>query len=145
MALPLFVYGTLLDSDVRRLVIGRELAAPNMAAATLTDHAVHVLDGHSVPAAVPRPGARIAGRLLYGLTGEEHRRIAVFEGPAYDARRLTVSAPDTAQAPVEALVYLARPGLALGPEGWSLESWQSYRKPAFLREIAGDPEFDRKP
>jgi len=139
MSLPLFVYGTLLDADVRLLVIGRELDDTAMPPAMLSDHGVHVLAGHSVPAAVPKPGAEIVGRLLCGLTGAEHRRIAVFEGAAYDARTVTVALADASGDSQAALVYLARPGQRTRAGGWSLEAWQQRDKPAFLHDIAGDP------
>jgi gamma-glutamylcyclotransferase (GGCT)/AIG2-like uncharacterized protein YtfP len=103
MALPLFVYGTLLDDAQVRAVTGRTFARR---AAVLGGHR-RVWPRGGYPTIVVDPEASVAGDLLDGV---DDAALAAFD--AYeDEGRLYVRAETTvtcAGAPVRCFVYRAR-------------------------------------
>jgi hypothetical protein len=129
----LFFYGTLLDPDIQRRVIGRVLA---LRPATLAGFRRVRAAGKWFPILVPGlAGDRVAGALAQGLTAREIARIVAYENDGYALKPVTVELAAGARA--RALVFLPGSGgsNALKPtaEPWDLAEWQRSVKPRVLR------------
>ena len=124
----LFLYGTLRHPDVLAQVSGCVLSSEP---AELVDHAIaHAItpDGRTqdFPIFTPRPGS-VARGLLIRPDAEARARLDAYERAfGYDTTKITVR---TAAGPVEASIYLPRPGLWLAGKDWSLEAWMPARGP----------------
>lgn len=132
--LGLFVYGTLMDADVRTLVIGRPLEAAQAQPATLKNMRRVYIAGRVYPMVVPRRGDAVQGLLLTGLSEEDFARLDAFEGGDYRRERQPIW-PDDKAEPVNAWLYRTRGvGPQPSPRPWTLETWQAREKTQFLRE-----------
>lgn len=133
----LFVYGTLMDADVRSLVIGRPLEPAQLKPAVLKHMRRVYIAGRLYPMIVPRRGAAVDGLLLTALTDEDYARLDAFEGADYGRERQTVSprADDGSEGePLLAWIYRTRGlGPRPSPRDWRLEEWCKREKPVFLR------------
>ncbi|MEE8559476.1 MAG: gamma-glutamylcyclotransferase family protein, partial [Alphaproteobacteria bacterium] len=75
-----FFFGTLMDPDVRALVIGGPAPASRIEPATLAGfRRVHVA-GRSYPMLISDALGRVEGCLVRGLDGRARARIGQFEG-----------------------------------------------------------------
>jgi gamma-glutamylcyclotransferase (GGCT)/AIG2-like uncharacterized protein YtfP len=133
----LFVYGTLMDADVRNLVLGRPLEPAQLQPATLKHMRRVYIAGRLYPMIVPRRGATVDGLLLLSLTDEDYVRLDAFEGADYGRERQAVSplADDGSEGePLLAWIYRTRGlGPRPSPRDWRLEEWRKREKPVFLR------------
>jgi gamma-glutamylcyclotransferase (GGCT)/AIG2-like uncharacterized protein YtfP len=133
----LFVYGTLMDADVRTLVIGRPLEAEQLQPATLKHMRRVYIAGRLYPMVVPRRGASVDGLLLTGLTDEDYARLDAFEGADYGRERqsvLPLGEDGSEGEPVLAWFYRTRGmGPRPSPREWRLGDWRKREKPVFLR------------
>jgi gamma-glutamylcyclotransferase (GGCT)/AIG2-like uncharacterized protein YtfP len=133
----LFVYGTLLDADVRTLVLGRPLDAAQLQPAALKHMRRVYIAGRLYPMIVPRRGAAVDGLLLTALTDEDYARLDAFEGADYGRERQNIwpLAEDASEGePVLAWLYRTRGvGPRPSPREWRLEEWRKREKPVFLR------------
>ena len=130
MNLPLFVYGSMRDEDVRALVLGRDPPAIRTEPAWMPGVAAVRVPGESYPYLVSSDGASAPGELVHGLGEEGLDRILFFEGDEYG---FTESVVERAGGQRVAAMHFG--GVAI-PEGpivpWSLERWQAREKPRFL-------------
>jgi hypothetical protein len=129
MTLPLFVYGTLCDPDLRAAVLGRTLPPEAVHVARAPGfRAVHYPD-RIYPALLRAPGAAAEGLLLLGLTPFERDLLDAFEGDEY--RRGPVAAMLEEELH-EADAYL--PAIAIGADApdWTLLRWQTEHKSRVL-------------
>lgn len=138
-----FFYGTLVDAEVRALVIGRAMAAEP---ARLLDHATVPVGRGRFPMIVHRTGAVAPGVVCREASLDEAARLSYFEseGRDYDARRLDVVVDGAAA--IGAWVYVPTPRLKRGPGRWDFERWCRFEKPRFLgetRDAAGRIGRDR--
>jgi len=134
-----FVYGTLLDDDVRALVLGRFAPAEAPVPAVLSGFRRVPVVGHSFPVVIADPRGRVEGALIAGLGVSEAARLSYFEGPAYQALRRVVQRADGSAAEVWLFVPAPRqpfaPGLRPRPGSWALESWQRRHKAGYVRGV----------
>ena len=133
----LFVCGTLMDADVRSLVIGRPLE-PVQLQPTVLKHMRRVyIAGRLYPMIVPRRGAAVDGLLLTALTDEDYARLDAFEGTDYGRERQTVcpfGEDGTEDEPILAWLYRTRGvGPRPSPREWRLDEWRKREKSVFLR------------
>ena len=82
----LFVYGTLRDDDVLRIVLGYDLPAHRRRRAVLNDFDRRMLHDESYPVLVGAPGACVPGCVLM-LDEADMRRISFFEANEYTFER----------------------------------------------------------
>ncbi len=126
---PIFLFGTLLDPELRAIVLGR--AVPGRAA-TLPDHAIEVVAGGDWPILVPRDGAQAEG-LMVDLDTEAAARAAFYEaGYGYAAVPAEIRAGGGRFA---VRVYRAPDGTGSG-RPWGLEAWQAAKGPLTRRAAA---------
>ncbi|MFN4284188.1 MAG: gamma-glutamylcyclotransferase family protein [Alphaproteobacteria bacterium] len=132
--LGLFVYGTLLDAEVRALVIGRAMDDAQLVPAILKNMRRVYIAGRLYPMVIPRRGDSVPGLLLSGLSAEDYARLDAFEGADYRRERQAVWPADAAE-PVNAWFYRTR-GAGPRPTArlWELEAWRARDKAPFLRD-----------
>lgn len=87
----LFVYGTLLDPDLLKRLLGR---IPDSAPADLGHHARYTVTGEPYPGLVPEPGTTTSGALLFGLSPTELSRLDAYESDLYDRRTVVTRTVD---------------------------------------------------
>lgn len=136
----LFVFGSLLDDDILRVVLGAA------ASRRLTREPAYVrgfhrrrVHGEPFPMLVPHPApaeAVVDGHLLHGLDGEGWARLRFYEGPGYALHPLEVeTAPQAGQERRRrspARVFLATERLRDSGHPWDLGHWQRTDKPLAL-------------
>ncbi len=127
--LPLFVYGTLQDSDIRAAVLGRALAASALVQAYVEDFACLYYPGRVYPALAARPGARTGGLILIGLTDADLAALDAFEGKQYGRSTITVT---TVKETLRAHVYLPTLNMPADALPWRFDHWVQRHKPAVL-------------
>lgn len=146
-----FFFGSLLDPEVRTIVVGREPSESARRPGILHGYRrVRVAD-ESYPALKPQPGGRVAGLVVDDLDEHESRRVCFFEGEEFIAWPRTIEQADGRH--VEALVFLAGANLALIDSRWDFHAWRATCKARFLDmsrefmagfEVADWHELDRQ-
>lgn len=128
-----FFYGTLLDSDVMALVLGRRLPPGAFVPATLPGHARRRAKGASYPIVVRDLCAEVPGAIVRGLAARDVARLAAYEGPGYRVvpLRVRVAGAMTTVSVFEPV----RSKLQPSGEPWELSLWQRRSKRAFLARI----------
>jgi len=127
MPLPLGVYGTLLDAEVRRLVLGR--CRPR--AAVLEGWERVYVAGEPYPGIRACAGAETDVRVLEGLGAKALARGDAFEGAEYERRVLAVRFADGSTG--EAMFYIPTAAIRLSDRPWRYDwAWRTHHRPAFL-------------
>ena len=125
-----FFYGTLIDPDVRRLVLGVESLKLNVMSAWLPGFTVRYVLRAKYPALRPKPGARAAGIVITGLTRKQALALDRYEGDGYRRNIRMVRLADRRQ--IAAFVYIPLAKLRIGPRPWIFETWHARDKANFL-------------
>lgn len=125
----LFVYGTLQDPDILRLVLGRTPDTAAMMPAEAPGYRAVAYPGRVYPALVPAPADRAPGLVISGLTPQDFGRLDAFEGDEYHRRRVVVLAGGQ---PLVAQTYLPVEKIAGDSLPWSLAGWTALHKQAML-------------
>ena len=137
-----FFYGTLMDEDVRRAVLGRR-APRNVTPAVLEGWARVPLTGASYPVVVRRAGARVDGVLARGIDGVAARRLARYEGAEYVPIEAAIR-PAQRSTPITAFLFVPRPGrVRTGMGGWDIDAWRRRYKRRFLARLGATPRAAR--
>ncbi|MFI5031321.1 MAG: gamma-glutamylcyclotransferase family protein [Reyranellales bacterium] len=128
-----FFYGTLLDSDVARLVLGRRLPPGAFVPAELPGHARRRVKGATYPIVVRDPRSQVGGAIVGGLSARDVKRLAAYEGPRYRIAQLKVRIGDamTMVSVFEPVEQRFEPTSG----AWELLPWQRRYKRAFLARI----------
>ena len=130
MNLPLFVYGSMRDEDVRALVLGRAPLAVRTEPAWMPGVAAAQVPGESYPYLVSVEGARAPGELIHGLDERCLDRILFFEGDEY---AFVECVAERAGGERVAAMYFGGVTIPEAPVvTWSLEQWQAREKLRFL-------------
>ena len=127
-----FFYGTLLDPELRRVVLGRPLPPGAVVPAVLRGYRRVAVAGRGYPALVPDPRARTEGVLATGLDEAMAARISYYESDDYDIEMVVVEARGLGAVP--ARVFVPTRAMPLSPAPWDLELW---RRRFRRRAIAG--------
>lgn len=130
MNLPLFVYGSMRDADVRALVLGPECPRVRTVPAWMPDATAALVPEETYPYLVSVEGARAPGELLYGLDETCLARIDFFEGDEYAFKECVVERTGGERVAAMHFGGVAIPETPLVP--WSLEQWQASEKARFL-------------
>lgn len=126
----LFFYGTLLDHDVRRAVLGAGAARLHGRRARLPGYRCVRMPGHSYPVLERDETAETPGAVFEGIGTREFDLLARYEGPEYTAAWLTVA---LANGPaVAARVFVPVVDVAPGQPDWRFEEWRRRHKARFV-------------
>jgi len=128
LTLPLFVYGTLRDDDLRRQVLGRAVAVE---AALARGVAAVFYPERVYPALIERRGWAAEGLVLLGLSHRDLALLDAYEGDEYVRRIVTVIA---AGGPMTTQAYWSCKTVEGGAPVWLLADWRRNHKPAALAE-----------
>ncbi len=130
-----FFFGTLMDADVRALVLGRAMPADAIGPATILGFRRVFVADRSYPMLTPERRGRVDGLLAHGLDGAAKARIGHFEGDEYrfEARAVCLAGG----ASTDALVAMVRKGVVPSPRSWELVPWQRRHKRGFLSALSG--------
>ncbi len=109
----LFVYGTLLDPELLRRILGRDIRRLRMRPASAGGVRKMRVKGRAYPTLRPDAGATVDGRLVEGLTAGDMARLGRYEGPEYRLVDLDVRLGDGATRRTRA--YATRPGVPVVP------------------------------
>jgi hypothetical protein len=128
-----FFYGTLLDSDVMALVLGRRLPPTAFAPAILPGHARRRAKGSSYPTLKRDPAAQVAGVVVGGLSARDVAQLSAFEGPKYRIAplRVVLRRGTTTVSVFEPVEGRLLPSL----QSWSLPLWQRRHKRNFVGRL----------
>ena len=134
----LFFYGTLLDDDIRRLVLGRALDAALRPALLRHFRRVYVA-GRPYPMILPHRGGAVQGAIAERLGRDELDRIQNYEGDSYRLERQMVLPLDGASgesgAAVAAWLFRGAGATRASTRPWDLADWQAKEKAAFSRAL----------
>ena len=125
-----FFYGTLIDPDVRRLVLGAVPKGAEIQPAWLPGFTVRYVLRARYPAIMRKPGVRAPGLAVSGLSTAQAKLLDRYEGDGYRRETRLVRLSDRRQ--IAAQVYLPKAKLRTGPRLWSHESWRRRDKDYFL-------------
>ena len=133
-----FFYGTLIDTDIRRHVMG-ELAPASVEPARLQGWRRFSLKGASFPIARADRTASIDGVLARGLGKEAGRLLDVYEGPGYG--RTNVSAVDARGKAHDAVLFVedGTVEFVVVPQPWDFDAWVRRHKKEFMAELRYQP------
>jgi len=138
----LFVYGTLRDPDLFRLVTGRPLSTFSPRPFALAGWRVAKLKSAPFPVLARVLEARAPGLVIGPLAPVSIERLKRYEGPEY------VLAPLRYLGIGERLaIFLPCVPLEMTGDDWELEAWTAEHKPAALAAIRRNPwlRAGRKP
>ena len=127
----LFFYGTLMDADVRRLVLGASAERLRLEPARLHGYRRMAKDRSTAPLLVPGPGMWVEGLLARGLDRTQVARLCHFEGRNYRLAPCALRLDGRQHA--AAFVFLGAARLPRARRAWRLAPWQRRHKRAFLR------------
>lgn len=128
MDIPLFVYGTLCDAELRRAVMGRTLPAEAFPA-TAPGFRIVRYPGRPYPALMPAADARADGLVLTGLANPELERLDAYEGDEYRRELIRVTGTN---GPFEAFTYLPTLPVPADAPLWHLDDWRARHKASAL-------------
>ncbi len=124
-----FFYGTLMDEDVRRAVLGVRALAP-LESAILEGWRRVKMAGVSYPMIVRARNHKVDGILMHGIDRRALELLQEYEGDDYAMIGVEVR---TAEARISARMFVPRPGLPVRGRGpWDLLTWQRRHKRRFL-------------
>lgn len=137
-----FFYGTMMDPDVRRIVLGAEAARVSLRPARLAGYRRVQAAIPAHPVLVRCTGRRVDGVLAEGLGREGLFRVAHFEGPEFFPRREWVWVPGGRRLP--ACVLLPRRADFATDRPWDFTLWRLREKRRLLGHLrAWMREYER--
>jgi hypothetical protein len=131
--LRFFFYGTLMDADVRRLVLGRQ-APEEVAPAILRGWRRVPLAGVTYPGIVRDPQAAVDGVLARGVDHDARQCLERYEGVEYEL--IAVEIVSGAGRARNALTFVAGAALKPATGSWEFAVWQRRHKRRFLAALA---------
>lgn len=126
-----FFYGTLLDADVRRHILGDWIDRRALEPAWLGGFRRVYLRGRSYPVVIPDRREAVEGLLAQGLDRRAQINLDRFESDEYIAAIRPVRLEDGRNLP--ARVFLASALAFPTDRPWSITDWQRDHKRAFAR------------
>lgn len=128
-----FFYGTLMDPDVCRAVLGDRAEVLDIRPALLTGYRRVRANCGNYPVLVRRRGGLVPGVLVEGLDYEALLAMAHFEGKEYEPRRaLTI---DRHGRRVTAWLFLPNRLRLATDRSWDLHRWRRSGKRLLLRQV----------
>ncbi len=128
-----FFYGTLMDSEVCRIVLGARAEAMRAVPAVLPGYRRVRAKSAGFPVLVRRSGGRVRGQLITGLDRTALSPIAHFEGPDYAPRRVLII--EAAGGRRVAWVFQSEGRGRASAEAWDLRRWQQRHKARLLPQL----------
>jgi hypothetical protein len=125
-----FFYGTLLDDELRRIVIGRDVVLDE---ATLAGWRRRGVAGKHYPMIERDPTGSIAGAVTETLGAGEIARLRHYEGDGYEL--IAAGIRDRSGAELAAEIFVPLAGSLVGAGNWSLSDWQREHRTSVLERL----------
>ena len=117
----IFVFGTLLSENFRKIVLGRELHSEHICTASLKNFCVYWAEGGPFPVIVPQDGAEVHGIVLKDLNEHDIERLNYYElGFGYVLREALVETNDGLQ---DVFAYFCKSSDMASKNLWSFDDW----------------------
>jgi hypothetical protein len=127
-----FFYGTLIDPDVRRIVMGSSNPA-DVSPALLKDWERRAVVGESWPTIRRKPGAVVDGVLVRGINERAYDSLIVYESEGFDIIDVPVqSLVDRKIRQARMFLLRSTSGLQAADTSWRYETWVVREKARFL-------------
>ena len=130
-----FFYGTLMDPDVCRAVLGDRAEALKVRPALLTGYRRVRASCGDYPVLVRRRGGYVEGLLVDGLDYAALLVVAHFEGKEYEPRRALIIDRNGRRVP--AWLFLPNHVRLATNRSWDLSRWRHSGKRLLLRQLRG--------
>jgi hypothetical protein len=128
--LRLFFFGTLMDPEVREIVMGRKVPPESVEPAVVQGFRRVFVAGRHYPMLLPHASGWVEGTVVNGLDTEAVHRLQVYEGWEYALAPLKVRTASGQM--VMANVFICPPHIEADKRGWRLDQWQRRHKRTFL-------------
>lgn len=128
-----FFYGTLIDPDIRRLLLGPHYENLQFAPADLLGYRRVRAKSGDFPVLVRQTGRRLGGLLVDNLPPQNLLSIAHFEGPDYCLRQ--APAIDTAGRRWQPWLFMPRFPRVASRRPWNFELWQKHGKARLMPDL----------
>ncbi len=128
-----FFYGTLMDPDICRLVLGARAESLRARPAVLTGYRRVRASHGDFPILLRRSGGRVRGQLVEGLGAGVLPAIALFEGREYEPRRALVI--DGSGRRVAAWMFVPGHGRWATARAWNLARWRQRHKSRLIPQL----------
>ena len=128
-----FFYGTLLDADVRRLVLARDLEPASLHEAVLADHRISQAKGKTYPILAAKRGAKAHGLVASHLDHRDAARLFHYEDDGYHTVELDLAVFD---GHTKAWGFMPGPRMKALPVDWSYAAWRRNVKARVMPGIA---------
>lgn len=128
--MKLFFFGTLMDAEVRSLVMGRDADPGTIEPAIAQGFRRVFVAGRHYPMLLAHASGWVEGTLVHGLDAERVHRLQVYEGWEYSLQPIQVQTNSGHK--VMAHVFMCPPHIEADPREWRLDQWQRRHKRTFL-------------
>lgn len=126
----IFIYGTLLDKDILRAVLGRNIADNEYLEAEVFGVAKYTYPGDSFPILKPQLNSKAQGAVLFNLSTTDLDRINFYEGDEYGFVEIEAQLADGRKIAAQ---YNAATDQQIDSQSpWLLSDWQRDEKARFL-------------
>jgi hypothetical protein len=126
-----FFYGTLLDDELRRIVIGRDVS---LSEAILAGWRRRGVVGKHYPMLERDPTGSITGVVTETLGGGEIARLRHYEGDGYEL--ITAGIRDRSGTDIAAEIFVPRAGTLVAAGDWNLGGWQREHRAGVLNRLS---------
>ncbi len=126
----LFFFGTLMDPEVRAIVMGHDVDPDNVEPAVVQGFRRVFVAGRHYPMLLAHASGWVDGTLVSGLDVARVHRLQVYEGWEYSLQPIQVQT--TSGRKVMAHVFMCPPHIAPDRRDWRLDEWQRRHKRTFL-------------
>jgi hypothetical protein len=133
MAAPYFFFGTLMDAELLARVAGEPVAPGQIVPAEIAGFRRTGVIARSYPILMERPGGRVAGVLVFGLSPRAGTRLDAYEGANYELKPVTVRAGRWWVAARYYAFVGMKNGLRSDGRLWVLERWRRRWKRRAMR------------
>ena len=134
MRVNYFFYGTLIDPEVLRLILGREVAPLSRRKARLRGYRRVFRHNATYPVLVADADAAVEGVVIGGLAPRDVAALERYEGPDYKTITLPMALANGGE--VVARVFVPARTCAPSAIDWTFEEWRRRFRGAHLRRIS---------
>ncbi len=125
-----FFFGSLMDRDVAKLVLGRVIEPRLQQPGILHGYERLLVAEESYPALAPRPGGKVTGVVAEGISDTDMDRMLFFESDEFVPAACDIEL--TSGEYVSAQTFLAREVLEYTDQPWNFDHWRRRDKDEYL-------------
>ena len=131
--MPLFCFGTLMDTDILTCVTDLDAESLSIEPASIVAYAQRNVIGENFPVLVPDSSETTRGVLIGGLTQHALDRVLFYEGDEYYLAQ--ASAINSHGAQIDVSVFHSAGIYQTADEAWDFARWTQHEKADFLPRV----------